>query len=63
MADREHLGFVEAWWCGDAVCEAEIKAKTQATIRNLPLEQPGGEGTCVYCGRPARSWAIFAKAY
>lgn len=63
MADREHLGFVEAWWCGDAACEAEIKAKTQATIRNLPLEQPGGEGKCVYCGRRAPNWAIFAKAY
>ncbi|HEU5368222.1 MAG TPA: proline--tRNA ligase [Ktedonobacterales bacterium] len=63
MADREHLGFVEAWWCGDGVCEAEVKAKTQATIRNLPLAQPGGEGKCVYCGRHATRWAIFAKAY
>ncbi len=63
MADREHLGFVEAWWCGDGACEAEIKAKTQATIRNIPLAQPGGEGACVYCGRPATRWAIFAKAY
>ncbi len=63
MADREHLGFVEAWWCGDGVCEANVKAKTQATIRNLPLEQPGGEGKCVYCGRRATRWAIFAKAY
>ncbi len=26
MADRERLGFVEAWWCGDATCEAEVKA-------------------------------------
>ncbi|HEY7356579.1 MAG TPA: His/Gly/Thr/Pro-type tRNA ligase C-terminal domain-containing protein, partial [Ktedonobacterales bacterium] len=63
MADREHLGFVEAWWCGDGACEAEVKAKTQATIRNLPLAQPGGEGKCVYCGRRATRWAIFAKAY
>lgn len=63
MADREHLGFVEAWWCGDGACEAEVKTKTQATIRNLPLAQPGGEGTCVNCGRPATRWAVFAKAY
>ncbi len=63
MADREHLGFVEAWWCGDGTCEAEIKAKTQATIRNLPLAQPGGEGACIYCGRHATRWAVFAKAY
>jgi prolyl-tRNA synthetase len=63
MADRATLGFVEAWWCGDGACEAEIKAKTQATIRNIPLKQPGGEGKCVYCGRPATKWAVFAKAY
>ena len=63
MADREHLGFVEAWWCGDGACEAEVKTKTQATIRNLPLAQPGGEGACVNCGRPATRWAVFAKAY
>ncbi len=63
MADRANLGFVEAWWCGDATCEAQIKAKTQATIRNIPLAQPGGEGTCLYCGRPATQWAVFAKAY
>ena len=29
-------GFVVSPWCGDAVCEADIKAATQATIRNLP---------------------------
>jgi prolyl-tRNA synthetase len=65
MADREHLGFVEAWWCGDATCEAEIKAKTQATIRCLPFERStkDASGTCVYCGSPATEWAIFAKAY
>jgi len=64
MADREHLGFVEAWWCGDATCEAEIKAETQATIRCLPLAQPeAAPGPCVHCGRPGVAWAIFAKAY
>ena len=36
-------GFVVAKWCGTRRCEAEIKAETQATIRNLPFEQvPGG---------------------
>ncbi|HEX9412653.1 MAG TPA: His/Gly/Thr/Pro-type tRNA ligase C-terminal domain-containing protein, partial [Ktedonobacterales bacterium] len=63
MADRARLGFVEAWWCGDATCEAEIKAETQATIRCLPLDQPGGAGVCVHCGRPAQRWAVFGKAY
>src|SRR5689334_1587222 len=29
-------GFVIAAWCGGADCEAEIKAETQATLRNIP---------------------------
>jgi prolyl-tRNA synthetase len=63
MADRASLGFVEAWWCGDGACEADIKAKTQATIRNIPLDQPGGSGQCISCGHAANQWVVFAKAY
>ena len=33
-------GFVIAPWCGTATCEADIKAATQATIRNLPIDAP-----------------------
>ena len=56
-------GFARSWWCGDAQCEAEIKEDTKATTRCIPLEQPGGSGTCVHCGKPATEMAIFAKAY
>jgi prolyl-tRNA synthetase len=63
LADKARMGFIEAWWCGDAECESQIKAETQATIRCLPLEQPAGSGVCIHCGRPATLWAIFAKAY
>ncbi len=55
-------GFVVARWCGRDSCEAEIKAETQATIRNLPFEQEPG-GTCVRCDSPAITEARFAKAY
>src|SRR5687767_11458209 len=30
-------GFVISPWCGSATCEADIKAETQATIRNIPF--------------------------
>jgi prolyl-tRNA synthetase len=63
MADRERLGFVEGWWCGDRACEAAIKSETQATIRCLPLEQPEGSGPCMHDGKPGTAWAIFGKAY
>jgi prolyl-tRNA synthetase len=56
-------GWADAWWCGDAACEAEIKEETKATIRCIPLDQQGGKGKCIHCGRPASERALFARAY
>jgi prolyl-tRNA synthetase len=56
-------GFVIAAWCGSAECEAQIKAETQATLRNIPLVSGAASGGCVKCGRPAEAEAWFAKAY
>jgi prolyl-tRNA synthetase len=56
-------GFALSWWCGSSDCEAKIKEETKATMRCIPLEQPGGTGKCVYCGQPAKEKAIFARAY
>ena len=55
-------GFVLAPWCGSPECEAQIKTETQATIRNLPMEDTAG-GVCVRCGQPGVARARFAKAY
>jgi prolyl-tRNA synthetase len=55
-------GFVIARWCGSADCENQIKADTQATIRNLPLGDSAG-GACVRCGQPGVARVYFAKAY
>jgi prolyl-tRNA synthetase len=55
-------GFVVAYWCGSDRCEADIKAETQATIRNLPFEPDAG-GPCIKCGRASTTRARFAKAY
>jgi prolyl-tRNA synthetase len=57
-------GFVVSPWCGDEACEAQIKADTQATVRNLPFDAPKPAGrNCIKCGRPAVATAYFAKAY
>ena len=56
-------GWAISWWCGDAACEAAIKEDTKATTRCIPLDQPGGEGTCIRCGRTAKEVAVFARAY
>jgi prolyl-tRNA synthetase len=56
-------GFALAYWCGNAECEAKIKEETRATMRCIPLEQSGGPGVCVICGKPASERGIFARAY
>jgi len=56
-------GFVIAPWCGAAVCEAEIKNDTQATIRNMPIGGAAPSGRCIRCDNAAQSEAWFAKSY
>jgi prolyl-tRNA synthetase len=56
-------GWAFSWWCGDAACEAKVKEDTKATTRNIPLQQPGGSGTCIVCGRQAEKKVYFARAY
>ena len=56
-------GWALSWWCGDPECEAVVKDETKATTRNIPLEQSGGQGTCIHCGRPASERALWARAY
>ncbi|MEJ2663411.1 MAG: proline--tRNA ligase [Spirochaetia bacterium] len=61
---RNKNGFIEAGWCGDAACETKIKEDTKATIRVLPMGREHDEAKkCVYCGKPSRAPAVFAKAY
>jgi prolyl-tRNA synthetase len=56
-------GFAFSWWCGRSECEANIKEETKATMRCIPLDQPGGTGKCIHCGEIAKEKAIFARAY
>lgn len=56
-------GFVSAHWDGTGETEEEIKAKTKATIRCIPLDTKEEEGKCVLTGRPSARRVIFAKAY
>jgi prolyl-tRNA synthetase len=56
-------GWAYAYWCESAECEAKVKEDTKATTRNIPLDQPEGEGTCIVCGRPAKRKVYFARAY
>ncbi len=63
LQEAVETGFARAWWAGDREDEARIKEEARATIRCIPLEQPGGTGTCVYTGREAHEVALFGRAY
>jgi prolyl-tRNA synthetase len=56
-------GFITGAWCGDAACEAQVKAETKATIRFVPLEPEDPGAPCVVCGRPGADTATWAIAY
>ena len=56
-------GFIKAMWCGDEACEDAVKEKTGVGSRCIPLEQEEISGTCVCCGKPAKTMVLWAKAY
>lgn len=51
-------------FCGDETCEDKIKEKTGGiTSRCIPLDSNTPSGNCVHCGKPAKHFTYFAKAY
>lgn len=52
-----------AYWCESTECEKKVKEEAKATTRNIPFNQPEGEGKCVVCGKPSKRKVYFAKAY
>jgi len=56
-------GWALSWWCGSKECEAKVKEDTKASTRCIPLEQPGGEGNCIVCGKSAQEKVYFARSY
>lgn len=65
LADRAatNAGWSLAHCCGDAACEARIKAETKATIRCIPFERKGETGACLVCGGSSPGRVVVARAY
>jgi len=63
MREVLQKGWAYSWWCGNPECETRMKEDTKATARCIPLDQPDGEGGCIYCGSKAKEKAYFARAY
>jgi prolyl-tRNA synthetase len=59
----ENDGWCYVWWKANPENEAQIKEDTKATLRCIPLDQPGGKGKCIFSGEETSEKAYFAKAY
>ena len=59
----EEGGFYLAHWDGTPETEARVKEETKATIRCLPLDDPGESGACMVSGKPSKQRVIWSKAY
>ncbi|MGI8830569.1 MAG: proline--tRNA ligase [Candidatus Limnocylindria bacterium] len=60
---EEQGGFWIGPWCGEPNCEAEIAARTKATIRFLPIEPADPGAACMLCAKPGVDVAHWARAY
>jgi prolyl-tRNA synthetase len=60
---KEKGGFISAHWDGTSETEEQIKEKTKATIRCVPLNNPFEEGKCILTGKPSVQRVLFAIAY
>lgn len=56
-------GFVSAHWDGTPETENEIKERSKATIRCIPLNNEQEEGKCILTGKPSKERVLFARAY
>ena len=68
LDEFEHIldtkgGFILAHWDGTSETEEQIKERTKATIRCIPLESEEEEGTCIFSGKPSSRRVVFARAY
>ncbi|MDE2030300.1 MAG: proline--tRNA ligase [Alphaproteobacteria bacterium] len=55
-------GFVRGKWSGDPASIAMMETHG-VSVRCIPLDQSGEEGTCILTGAPATQDVIFARAY
>ncbi len=63
LAEAVQMGFAHAYWDGDAADEKSMQEQLKATVRCIPLDQPGTSGKCVMTGRETTRQVIIARSY
>ncbi|MBN1434090.1 proline--tRNA ligase [Candidatus Fermentibacterales bacterium] len=60
---EEKGGFFRCYWDGSREDEERLQEETKATVRCIPIDQPGTSGRCVVSGRETDRIAVIARAY
>ncbi|MGC4033153.1 MAG: His/Gly/Thr/Pro-type tRNA ligase C-terminal domain-containing protein [Tepidisphaeraceae bacterium] len=60
---EKNAGFVRCFYDSTPEGDAKLKAELKATVRCIPLEQPGTEGVCILSGKPTKTQVLIALAY
>jgi prolyl-tRNA synthetase len=60
---EKHGGFVRCYFKQGKEIEKKVKDETKATVRCIPLEQPGTPGKCIVTGEDTADEVLFAQAY
>ena len=60
--DSSAPGFALVPWCEDGIGH-ELLGKLKVTPRCMPLQQEAIQGNCIFSGKPATKWVLFAKSY
>lgn len=60
---EQKRGFILAHWDGTTETEKRVQMETKATIRCLPLDNPGESEECIFTGKLSARKVLFAQAY
>ena len=61
-ASEIHGGFAWSFFNEDPKT-TEVLNKLKVTVRCIPLDEPGQQGTCLFTGKPSTQRAVFARSY
>jgi prolyl-tRNA synthetase len=60
--DNSAPGFALVPWCEEGIGH-DLLAKLKVTPRCMPLKQEPISGNCIFSGKTATKWVLFAKSY
>jgi prolyl-tRNA synthetase len=63
LSEVVKTGFARTYWDGTSDDEKTMQERLKATIRCIPLDQPGTAGKCVLTGRETLQQVIIARSY